>query len=86
MATFAFLYLILVVYAIFLRLGARTNTKHDEPIGLLYKIQAWVAVGIALATATTLNILLAESILDWIIQYVPTMIIGSIVLVWPQRS
>ena len=84
MAVFGFLYLVLIVYVIFLRISARSNTKYNEPVGMLYKIQAWTAVVISGAAATTTNILLAESALDWILQYIPTIIISLIVVVWPK--
>ncbi len=86
MAIFAFLYLILIVYAVFLRFGARGNTKRNEPVGVLYKIQAYTAIGISAAAATTTNILFAEALLEWLVQYIPTVIVGLIVVIWPAKK
>jgi len=85
-AIFAFLYLILIVYAVFLRLDARGTTKRNEPVGVLYKIQAYTAIGISAAAATTINILFAEVLLDWFVQYIPTIIVGLIVVIWPGKK
>jgi len=86
MAIFAILYFVLIIYAVALRLGIRSQTKLNQPVGLLYKIQAVIGVGISMATATTICILFAKSPVEWLVQYLPTVLIILIVVVWRKKS
>ena len=82
MAAFAFLYLILIIYSVVLRLSVRTQIKESGSVGLLYKIQAITVIVISLASGTSLNYLFAQNAVDWVFQYIPTIICIGILVVW----
>lgn len=74
MAAFAFLYIILIVYSVVLRLSVRVEVKENGSVGLLYKIQAATVIVISLALGTSLNYLFAQSTVEWMFQYLPTAV------------
>ncbi|MFY8352241.1 hypothetical protein AAEU29_17000 [Pseudoalteromonas sp. SSM20] len=82
MAAFAFLYLILIIYSVVLRLSVRTQIKESGRVGLLYKIQTATVIVISFAAGTTLNYLFAQTVVEWSIQYVPTLVCVAILVVW----
>lgn len=85
MAAFAFLYLILIIYSVVLRLSVRTQIKENGSVGLLYKIQTSTVIVISLASGTALNYLFAQTAVEWLFQYIPTIICVAILVVW-QRT
>ena len=82
MAAFAFLYLILIIYSVVLRLSNRAQLKETGKVGLIYKIQSATVVSISFASGTALNYLFAQSPTDWLFQYIPTIICVAILVVW----
>jgi len=82
MAAFAFLYLILIIYSVVLRLSIRAQLKESGQVGLVYKIQTATVVIISFASGTTLNYLFAQTATDWLFQYIPTIICVAILVVW----
>ena len=82
MAAFAFLYLILIIYSVVLRLSIRAQIKQNGNVGLLYKIQVATVVVISLAAGTALNYLFAQTAMEWLYQYIPTIICVAILVVW----
>jgi hypothetical protein len=81
MASLAFLYLILIIYSIVLRLSVRSQIRENGSVGLLYKIQSTTVIVISLAAASTLNYLFAQTIIDWLFQYIPTAICVAVLVV-----
>lgn len=82
MAAFAFLYLILIIYSLVLRLSVRSQIKESINVGFIYKIQAATVVIISFASGTTLNYLFAQTATEWLLQYIPTVICVAILVVW----
>ena len=82
MAAFAFLYLILIIYSVVLRLSVRTQIKESGRVGLLYKIQTGTVIVISFSAGTTLNYLFAQTAVERSIQYVPTIVCAAILIVW----
>lgn len=82
MAAFAFLYLILIIYSVVLRLSIRAQLKESGPVDLVYKIQTITVVVISFSSGTTLNYLFAHTATDWLFQYIPTIICVAILFVW----
>jgi len=81
MAAFAFLYLILIIYSIVLRLSVRTQIRENGSVDFLYKIQSTTVIIISLASGTALNYLFAQTIMDWLFQYIPTAICIAVLVV-----
>lgn len=82
MAAFVFLNLILIIYSVLLRLSVRTQIKENNSVGLLYKIQAITLSVISLASGTSLSYLFAQNAVEWVFQYIPTIICICILVVW----
>jgi hypothetical protein len=84
MAAFAFLYLILIFYSIVLRLSVRSQIRENGSVGLLYKIQSTTVIVISLASGTALSYLFAQTIIDWLFQYIPTAICVAVLVLLPR--
>ncbi|MDC9527841.1 hypothetical protein PSH54_20405 [Pseudoalteromonas sp. Angola-30] len=82
MAAFAFLYLILIIYSVALRLSIRTQIKANESVGLIYKVQTATVVIISFASGTALSYLFAQTVTEWLVQYIPTIICVATLVVW----
>ncbi|WP_299978319.1 hypothetical protein [uncultured Pseudoteredinibacter sp.] len=82
MAAFAFLYLILIIYSVVLRLSVRAQIKESGCVGSLYKIQAITVIVISLASGSWLSHLFAQNPIDWLFQYIPTIVCIGVLVVW----
>lgn len=78
MAAFFFLYLFLIVYALAIRIASRKEVNSGH-VDWVYKIQSLACVVITAVTSGTLSVLFGQSILDWVYQFIPAVIVATIV-------
>lgn len=84
MIIFLVLYFIVIIYCVVLRLSIRRQVQESGSVGLIYKIQSATVLLITGGVATALNCLFAETVLDWLPLYLPSVICGLTLLVRPR--